>query len=183
MLSPGSIPVCGGIGRRPVAELGKQEGELRIALLVLEDQALRELRREAQQALIVCKRHHHIQVVVPGDEAAVADGPDQGPAAYPITEPPLFAEADETLKDIQDLLLLLRHALSYRPEGFSFPFNPGSAGSRSCARAPRVCHSAPSSRGSEAYGCPAAPWWPCCIRRSPPHPGSQRRPPSRRCRQ
>ena len=68
------------------------------------------------KTLIIRTRHRAIQVIVPGDEASVADGAQQGATADAIAQAVLTAHLVELEENIQESMLkvlyvILRHIL------------------------------------------------------------------------
>ena len=93
-------------GRAGVADLGEGQGEVRVGIVVLRDGMGIDAVEGLDEAVIVRARHHQVDVVVPGDEALVADGAEHGAAGEGIGN--AFAGA-EFVDAVQQFELDLTH--------------------------------------------------------------------------
>ena len=131
------LRVLVGLGNQERARhdhLREHEGEVLARARVVQAETLIQQRgRLCQEALVVGARHHHVDVVIPGDEPTVADRADRGAAVDRIGHSDAAAHPVQLGQDQrQELLDLAQVVLGCHHQSSEYD----KAGERTCAHPP-----------------------------------------------
>jgi hypothetical protein len=98
-----------------VSQLGEFEAGVEV------DVVRQQLGSLLEEFIEMLTRHSDINIVVPGDETPMPDGPEEGPTVYPVAEPQFLTDGREYLREAE------HHKLALPEFGTAFQAQIGEA--------------------------------------------------------